>query len=228
VLRVARVAPWASLVVLCGLSTWMPSSVHVGEEAVLQRQRIAAAMAAVPFFVGEWVGRDEQVPPEAQKLLRPNAIFSRTYQKPGGPGLHLLLVHCSDARDMIGHYPPICYPSSGWVAEDVPGPAEGVLHAGEGELPVRLYGFRRMHERGRVDRIIIFSAFILPGGAVSRDIDRINRQSERLEISVQGVAQLQVIVPAALGRANAVAAANDLLGGLEELLRALQVGAAKP
>ena len=58
----------------------------------------------------------DEVPPEAQELLRPNAIFSRRFQRPGEIGVHVLVVHCSDARDMIGHYPPICYPSSGWVS----------------------------------------------------------------------------------------------------------------
>jgi hypothetical protein len=216
-------APWASLLVLMGFSRWMPTSVRLDEDALAHRQRVAAAIAAVPFFVGDWVGRDEQVPPEAQKLLRPNAIFSRTYQKPLGPRLHMLLVHCADARDMIGHYPPVCYPSAGWVSEEIPGPRDVVVGAGGAALPVRLYGFRRMQQLGREDRIIILNAFILPGGNVSRDISDINRQSERLEISLQGVAQLQIIAPSALGAAAAVDAAGDLLGGLGDLLRALSV-----
>jgi hypothetical protein len=211
-------------VLLVGMGAALPTHVRLDEGALERRRQIAQAMEAVPYFVGDWVGRDETVPPEAQKLLRPNGILSRTYQKPMGPRLHLLLVHCADARDMIGHYPPVCYPSSGWVAEAPAGAPEGMLRAGAVEIPVRLYGFRRMHERGRMDRIAIFNAFILPGGNVSRDISDINRQSERRAISAQGVAQVQIIAPAALGREEAAACAGELLGGLSGLWEALRVG----
>jgi len=30
-----------------------------------------------------------------------------------------MIVHCGDVRDMIGHYPPVCYPANGWK----PGPS---------------------------------------------------------------------------------------------------------
>ena len=200
--KLLNLAPWASLVVLMAFSSWLPTGVQHDEASAAAQRAVAEAMGAVPFFVGDWVGRDETVPPEAQKLLRPNAIFSRTYQKPLGPRLHLLLVHCSDARDMIGHYPPVCYPSAGWVSEEIPGPAGAVLHAAGREVPVRLYGFRRMHEPGRVDRIMILNAFILPGGNVSRDISDINRQSERLEISLESVPSLLRLADAKLARAS--------------------------
>jgi hypothetical protein len=206
-----------------GLSRALPNAVEPDAAALQRREAIAATMHDVPFFLGPWIGRDEAVPPEAQELLRPNAIFSRTYQKYGGLRLHVLIVHCSDARDMIGHYPPVCYPSAGWVPERVPGSSEDAIELGRVRLPVRLYQFQRMREHGREDRIRICNAFILPGGIVSREISDINRQSERRAVSAQGVAQLQVIVPAGLDRTEAMEAAGELLGAMHDLFSVLQV-----
>ena len=223
--RLAALAPWATLAILCGFSSVLPN--HVGHDAgaAQRKAEVAEAMAAAPFFIGAWVGRDEEVPPEAQKLLRPNAILSRFYQKPGGAWVRVLVVHCGDARDMIGHYPPVCYPSSGWVALDGDGPPHATIRLRDGvELPVQSYGFRRMHEHGREVRIRIFNAFVLPDGSTTRNISDINRQSERLAVAVQGVAQLQVITSTDVSRAEAVTAAAEVLDGLRDLLDALRVG----
>ncbi|MDY7108295.1 MAG: exosortase-associated EpsI family protein, partial [Planctomycetota bacterium] len=133
-------APWLSLLLLVALSQTLPNRVAPDGSAAARRVEIAAAMEGVPFFVGDWVGEDEAVPREAQKLLRPNAILSRRYRRPGGTWLHLLVVHCSDARDMLGHYPPICYPSAGWVAIPPPDPDVHVI-LDDRPVPVRTYMF---------------------------------------------------------------------------------------
>ncbi len=181
-------------------------------------------MAAVPFFIGDWIGQDRPVPAEAQKLLRPNAIFSRVYEKPGGAWAHVLIVHCSDARDMIGHYPPICYPSAGWLEDSSDEPKRVVLNLDEADLPVHVYRFRRMQDQGRELSIRIFNAFVLPDGTVTQDISDINRQSERLAVSAQGVAQLQVLTSASADGTDAKETATELLNGMRELMKALRVG----
>src|SRR5438477_7343006 len=78
--------------------------------------RARAAVDAVPYFIGNWTGKDDDIPAAAQKLLRPNAILSRTYSEIDTSSLggrhreaSLLIVQCRDSRDMVGHFPPICY-----------------------------------------------------------------------------------------------------------------------
>src|SRR5947207_4217407 len=90
--------------------------------------RAAAAVKAVPYVIGYWTGKDDEIPSAAQKLLRPNAILSRTYSDndPGRGGIYrtrrrdasLLVVQCRDSRDMVGHYPPICYRAHGMTLDD--------------------------------------------------------------------------------------------------------------
>ena len=96
-------------------------------------------------------------------------------------------------------------------------------------IPMQVYRFRRVAEDGREQAIRIFNAFILPGGDTTRDIDDINRQSERLAVSVQGVAQLQIITSTAISRDEAAQAAEELLEGMTDLFDALSIeqGAAR-
>jgi hypothetical protein len=225
--QIELASPWLSVMALLLLSWMLPNRTTFSPEAERHKAEVAAAMKSVPYFINyRWVGEDaaEQIPREAQELLRPNAILSRAYSSPGGPPVHILITHCGDARDMIGHFPPICYPSSGWIPRSAPFAGDHVLHAGGLELPVREYIFSRPRDRTREDVIRIFNAFILPDGRVTCHIDDINRQSERLAVSRLGVAQFQVITLAAVPLEEALTAAGELLGGMSELLEALNVG----
>jgi hypothetical protein len=223
--KIRATAPWLSLLLLTVLSYALPNRVVFDERTEARQAEIKAAMEDVPYIVGDWMGREEGVVEEAQELLRPNAILSRRYLQPGEFALHLLVVHCSDARDMLGHYPPICYPSNGWEDRQLSGEAaETVLRVGEYRLPVRVYQFRQISESGFEENIRILNCFVLPTGAVTRDIEAVNRQSERLAVSVQGVAQVQVISLADVDAAEVADAAGMLLAGMPELLAALGVG----
>lgn len=216
-------APWLSLVVLAGMSRALPNRSQFNPQAEVRQAEVAAAVRAVPRLIGSWVGEDEQVSPQAQELLRPNALLSRTYLRPGGSRIHVLLVHCSDARDMIGHYPPVCYPSSGWIAVPPEGPDTDAIAFDGAPFPVRVYRFRRLRDQGRDEQIRIFSAFVLPDGTITHRIDDINQQSQRLAVSVQGVAQLQVVTSGRTDRAEAIEAASEVLRGMGDLFDALRV-----
>ena len=232
--RMVATAPWLTLVLLIMLGWLLPVRVEHSPQTEQRKAQIAEAMEAVSRFIGDWVGEDWKVPPSAQKLLRPNAVFSRSYQRLSRTDrlhqrVHLLMVHCGDARDMIGHYPPICYPSSGWVPMETEEPASQDIIFDQRRIPMQVYRFRRVAEDGREQAIRIFNAFILPGGDTTRDIDDINRQSERLAVSVQGVAQLQIITSTAISRDEAAQSAEELLEGMTDLFDALSIeqGAAR-
>jgi hypothetical protein len=216
---------------LATLSVALPNRNQPSPQTEIRRAEIAKAFADVPLFIdGNWVGRDEVVAQEAQKLLRPNAILSRRYDFLGEPrgSVQLLVVHCGDARDMIGHYPPICYPSAGFIEDLVSENRDTTIQVAGRTLPVRQYVFHRARDRVTLEQLRIFSAFVLPDGTVTREIDDINKQSERLAVTVQGVAQMQVVTPAAMPLDQALNAAQELLGGMTGLLQALNVGQGAP
>ena len=226
--RVLVASPWMTVALLIGLSIALPNRSELNAQSEVQKAEIAQAMEQAPFFIGRWVGEDasQMVPREAQTLLHPNAMMSRTYRSPAGPTVQVFMVHCSDARDMIGHYPPICYPSAGWLPTSQSAQVE--LSVDDLKLPVREYLYQRHNDRATLERIRIFNCFILPGGRTALDIDDINRQSERLALSVQGVAQLQVMTAASVPLDEAAAAASEILTGMADMLDKLQVGRGEP
>lgn len=68
----------------------------------------------MPMRIGQWEGTDEKVPEAAVALLKPNIILSRSYvNRSTNRTVGFLLVQCKDARDINGHYPPVCYPAHG-------------------------------------------------------------------------------------------------------------------
>lgn len=224
--RASVVAPYLSLLLIGCLSWALPNRTPSTEQALAHNQAVASAFADAAWLIGDWSGRDEVVPREAQELLRPNAIFSRRYTSLGidqrVPWVHVLIVHCNDARDMTGHYPPVCYPNTGWEMVEPVGSETVVLSADGMELPVRVYEFRRTIELGRTERYRIFNTFILPGGEVTYRIEDVRKKSERLALAVRGVAQIQVVSGGELDPADAVQAANDLLEGMAEVFQVLR------
>ncbi len=225
--RLLVAAPWVTVVTLALLSMALPNRTAAIVSSDARRNEIARAFEDVPYFIGRWVGENPEkgnIPREAQKLLKPNAILNRRYLSPGGPWMHVLVVHCGDARDMIGHYPPICYPSAGWTEMPAHANSDRTITVMGRPFPVREYGFKGYLEGGREEVIRIFNAFILPDGTVTRDIDDINRQSERLSVAVQGVAQVQVITSGRVSADEAINSAEEVLSGMNGLLTALRVG----
>lgn len=218
-------APWVTVATLMVLSLALPNRAAVGTGLEARKMQIAEAMAEVPLFIGRWVGTDDKnIPQAAQQLLKPTGLLNRRYTSPGVAWVHVLVVHCNDARDMMGHYPPICYPSAGWLQMPLPTNSDHTLTVQGQAFPVREYAFRGYLNGGREDSIRIFNAFILPDGTVTQSIDDMNDQAERLSVAVQGVAQVQVITPARVPFAEARSAAEEILSGMTVLFDALDVG----
>src|SRR3954451_9534907 len=78
------------------------------------------AIDSLPFDIGSFHGLDtaSDIPKEATTLLKPNKILNRRYTDVSVEGLgtrvaNLLIVQCKQSGDMLGHFPPNCYPYSG-------------------------------------------------------------------------------------------------------------------
>lgn len=189
---------------------------HERDDAALVLTRniqVQHAVNNIPYRLGDWVGEDMEIPVSAVELLHPNAILSRRFSRLiEGTSLHMLIVHCSDARDMQGHYPPICYPANGWIrAEDgSPGDTATAEIAGE-TLSMRIYNFRRLDEWGGERALRVFNFFLLPSGETTIDLRVVSRLVERSAFSVQGVAQVQLVMTGEMDFEKARQAAEDIL-----------------
>ncbi len=219
-----RGAVGLAFVLVLVLPMVFPNHVRPDPTALARQVAVAEAVEAAPYQIGHWLGTDIPVLRSAVELLRPNAILSRRYRRvEGGYSVSLLVVHCMDIRDMGGHYPPNCYPSAGWSVADDPASGEVSLEFGGRRVPAAVYGFRRIQDGIRESRVRIFNFFVLPDGAVTADIGELRSRSERMALSAQGVAQIQILTAMAMPPVEAVAAANEFLEGMDDLLTSLGV-----
>ena len=113
--------------------------------------RIRDAADKSPDRIGDWIGQSIETPPSAIKLLRPNVIISKYYLNyVTGQWASVLIVDCSDARDLIGHYPPNCYPSQGWIQT---GAEKRDWQVGNLNLPGTQYDFMQKIPRDRSETV---------------------------------------------------------------------------
>lgn len=181
-----------------------------------------AALDEVPYTIGSWVGKDEAVPTEAVKLLRPNRIISRTYVDVANVHRRasLLIVQCRDSRDMMGHYPPICYPGQGEVLISA---RKRDWKAGDMTIPGMEYLFeRRGHEY--TSRRYVYDFMIVPGVPIIRDMDGVFRAAEDYQRRYFGAAQFQVVMSGDLTETERDEIFNVLVGANTRIIHLLQTG----
>lgn len=188
-------------------------------DAAVYHANIAAAVTRIPIRFGGWEGSDIKVPVPAAKLLRPNALFARRYDNQhSGRVASLVLVHCTDSRDMSGHYPPNCYPATGWTPS---GPSQSIeVSLGKASIPMVVYNFSRT-EFNTVRHTVIYNFFILPSGMVT-GMDEVQRASGDRRVRPYGAAQVQIIMDSATPERARQDIVGELLEPLTPVIELLQ------
>lgn len=165
--------------------------------------RAAAAVRATTRSVsvqGEpWSAQQVPVPEAAVKLLG-NAEALRLSFKGRTSGhdctADLLVVHCQDSRDMTGHYPPVCYPGSGYTETSRDLTQHAQTAAGL-TVPYVEYAFEK-ETGGRTSKIVVYNFFVVPGRGVVREIQDVRDAAEDYQRRFFGATQLQLVVSAEL------------------------------
>jgi hypothetical protein len=216
-------APLATVLLLLGMTTADKLRIDP-HEADAFHARAAAAIHRLPRVLGSgpatWlaVGKDIPLPDDAEGLLKPNAYVHRMYLNPStGRRVEVLLVQCRDTRDMQGHYPPICYPSSGCRID---GGSPQTWQAAAG-LP-GITGTEYVVDRPSGEQTIIRDFFILPSGKIAPDLDSVNAAAKDYRELVFGVAQVQVLFDASVGEAQRDQIFAELIGPSRGMIEALR------
>ena len=106
-------APLTAIAVLVMMQGWK-ATLPDASVGVPFRARVKEAIAQFPLQAGPWEGVNIPLPQEAVALLHPSAYLSRQYTEvTSGDRVAFLVIEAEDARDMMGHYPPNCYPAFG-------------------------------------------------------------------------------------------------------------------
>lgn len=192
-----RILKKASPIATCALLVVMIALRSAGTTRIpgadIYFQDVKEVVKAIPYKIGDsWVGHDIETPPAAVQLLKPNVLLHRRYNDlKTGRTFSLLIVHCGDVRDMIGHYPPNCYPAHGWreVANES---AEFSLSGLR--FPAREYLFSRVSD-GVEARMRVFNFFVLPdtSAQIYADYEALDRASRGRRSAALGAAQVQVL-----------------------------------
>ena len=213
-----------TLALLAGLATETLSRPRPkdadGYHAVVKSQ-----MEAIPLSIGTWRGTELPPKPEAVALLRPNKILHRHYtdsrMKDPRPPVDLLFVHCRDARDMQGHYPPVCYPAHGYtkVSEEM---AE--WRVGERTIIGMEYAYSRTEE-GVPMSCVVSNLLILPTGKYAQGMTEVREAAADYLRQFYGAAQVQVVMDARVAREERHKIVCEFLSELLPVLDSITVAA---
>lgn len=157
-----------------------------------------AAIEALPYDAGSWHATDtNDVPRAALILLKPNKILSRVYKDTSVASLSrpsvkvsLLIVQCKQSGDMVGHYPPICYPSHG-MEMTLAIPRDWLV--GNMWIPGKEYEFHQTTADGQEFTSTVYNFLIVPGKGIVRDIKGVEEAAEDYQQRYYGAAQFQVV-----------------------------------
>lgn len=231
--RARAFAPAISIAMLMLLPVLIRRDIATASAPPAPRAAMVAAFSNAPYRIGRWIGADVPLPEAAGQQLRPTAALSRRYvHMDHAYAVDVTIIQSGDSRDMVGHHPPICYPSNGWVAVDSASPAgssadrqgsQVQLQFADQQVSARRYEYvRRSELAGRV-HIRVFNFFVLPDGRMTGSIEEVHQQTSWLQTNTSGVAQVQVLTLHDLPESVARDVTGEILGGLTSVFEAVGV-----
>jgi hypothetical protein len=152
-------------------------------------------------------------------------MISRTYVNPRRIDRQagFLIVQCKDSRDMLGHYPPVCYPAHGMtmVSEthrDWP--------AGSLTIPGTEYVFSQGEGTARVNTVV-YNFMIVPGVGFARDMDGVLKSASDYQQRYFGATQVQLTMSGELPEPERDRIFADLVGANTTMIDMLKSGGLK-
>lgn len=208
----------AGVSVVLGCSFAIGLAMPDGSGADVYHERVREIAKDLPRNVGDWSSVDTEIPAAAVALLRPNVLISRRYiNEKTEQSFALLVVQCADARDMEGHYPPNCYPSSGWGSL---GQEQVSLAVGELQSDSVDYQFERVTRDG-VERIGVVNLILVPGDGFVTSMSSIRRLAGTLSDRFYGAAQLQFVFSGAWTQDQRLAIVEQVGASFEPLMHVI-------
>jgi len=225
----AKIARWGAPTAAAGVlaaMVWLGGfDARRSEGATAYHASVRKVVAEVPYQIGGAFGVDQAVSPGAERLLKPNAMIQRRFSDPAtGTGFGLMLIHCGDVRDLLDHYPPVCYPANGWTAR---GAANLEFQAGDIPIAARLYVFTRKTEHSEVGTRVL-SFFVLPGKGrgVVNNMEAVEAAARSTAAAAMGAAHIMISFPGNESQDDIATTVRGVLEQLEPAIRTMLGGAA--
>jgi len=182
------------------------------------RQMADDPATGMPKDIGDWHSKEVEVPTAAQRLLRSNVLISREYtNEKTEERANFLLVQCSDARDLDGHFPPNCYRNAGYTLAPDPKPDPDIV------APGTVYKFTQDTING-TRAMWVFNMMVLPDGQTAPDMDGVDRIARSRRTRSFGAAEIQVITEVGMPDADRTKVVNLLVEKAGPLIDAIESG----
>ncbi|MGI6460300.1 MAG: exosortase-associated EpsI family protein [Candidatus Hydrogenedentales bacterium] len=187
--------PMLSLALLAAIAVDQGYRHQVPAGAETYHALVREAAMTIPYQLGNWVGIDSEISRGALQILDANVALNRSYRQVGtNRSGTLLVVQCADARSLLGHYPPVCYPSQGWSQISTKPheiEIEGIsLHATE-----YVFAYDTL---AQFTRLAVLHFTVLPDGRTAPDMELLERVARERKTKFLGGASIQFVSDAGL------------------------------
>ena len=209
--------PIITLLLMMVLPVLLPNRTGSDEWDRSASESAQAALDSIPLALGGWHGEVIALPRPAAPLLGSPAILARRYVHASGARLDVVAVQCADVRDLLGHYPPACYPSVGWRELSR---RETTLRIAGQPVPFRVYSFGRLLGTPEEERICVLSSLALPDGSWTTELADLRRVCTACD---SPVGQIQVVSSNSMDEDSVVPAAERLLSQMSRMSDAMGV-----
>lgn len=169
---------------------------------------------------GTWI-RSQNVPvPSGQaRLLSLGAHVSSEYLRLGEfPSVTaiLFIAYCRDSRSMVGHHPPNCYPSSGWIM-DVESTRLLEVARDDGRIiPAKIYRFSR--ENSAASDFQVVSGFFSSGEVFFSTLEGILEVKKPSLLGGSGLFQFQILLQGDYSDADVEEYAFEILEAIPKVV----------
>lgn len=205
----------SGVILVLGSAYGIGQTLPDGSEADGYHKEVRDIAADLPRTAGDWKSVDVDLPEAAVALLRPNVLISRRYtEEKTERSFSFLVVQCADARDMEGHYPPNCYPTSGWTSK---GQRPTEIEVGEQQASSMDYRFERILQDGP-ETIDVVNLIIVPGDGFATSMKSIRKLSGTVSDRYFGAAQIQFVFDGAWEREERLAVVEEVTATLEPMI----------
>jgi hypothetical protein len=192
-----------------------------GPDAAPYQQRVRDAGDAMPMTVGNWAAKESDLPPAAIALLHPNLKIARHYENSQtGHSVEFLLIQCADVRDLLGHYPPRCYPANGYTQQS----AE-LRKWKVGDLTIN--GTRYEFQPSRLQWMglqVVQDFMLLPDGTTCPDMTGVDEAARDRKKKFFGGAHVQIVSDASLPEEERNEAFQRIIGSAMPLINQIRSG----
>lgn len=192
-----------------------------GPDAGRYQEKVREVGGTMPLQAGDWLGKESEVPPAAITLLHPNLVIARHYENlQTGRSVEFLLIQCSDVRDLLGHYPPRCYPANGYTLQSSEQKDWKV-----GDLTI--HGTRYEFQPSRLQWMglqVVQDFMILPDGTTCPDMKGVDAAARDRRKKFFGGAHVQIVSDITLPEDQRTDALERIIGSALPLIDQIRSG----